>query len=321
MSYAPLVSALVTSVVTAVLLSSKLAGTINDVPNDRSLHQVPTPRLGGIGLFLGVLAGWAWEVHTPAAWILLPLLALFILSIVDDMRGLSVRVRFAAHFVAAFCVVWGEGLLAESLFLAVFVIFAIVWMINLYNFMDGSDGLAGGMALFGFSGYGIGAWMAGDEGLAAVCFAVAGAAAGFLYFNFHPAKVFMGDAGSITLGFLAAAVGVVGWHQGLWPMWFPVMLFSPFVVDATVTLLRRALRGERVWQAHREHYYQRLVQLGVGHRNTALLEYCLMFLAVTGALWGLRVPEMFGIVVVMWCSIFGAAMLCLDYLWKTRDRA
>jgi UDP-N-acetylmuramyl pentapeptide phosphotransferase/UDP-N-acetylglucosamine-1-phosphate transferase len=257
----------------------------------------------------------------PSAWILFPLLLLFALSIADDVRGLSVRVRITAHLISAFCVVWGEGLFADDFILAAFAVLSIVWMINLYNFMDGSDGLAGGMTLFGFSGYGIASLMGGDEVLAMSCFTVGAAALGFLYFNFFPAKVFMGDAGSITMGFLASAIGVVGWHRGLWPIWFPVMLFSPFVVDATVTLLKRARRGERVWQAHREHYYQRLVQLGVGHRNTALLEYCLMFFAAVSALWALRDPATLVAIVLIWCLIFGFAMLSLDHLWKVKNRA
>ena len=86
----------------------------------------------------------------------------------------------------------------------------------------------------------------------------------------------MGDAGSIPLGFLAGAIGLLGWQRGLWPLWFPVLVFSCFVLDATVTLLKRLLRGERVWEAHREHYYQRLIQMGWSHQKTALVEYAIM---------------------------------------------
>src|SRR6476659_1011719 len=110
-------------------------------------------------------------------------------------------------------------------------------------------------------------------------FCVAAAAAAFLLFNFHPARIFMGDAGAIPLGFLAATLGVTGWINGLWPLWLPVLVFSPFIADASVTLAKRALRGEKIWQAHREHYYQRVVRAGFGHRNMALLGYILMFAA------------------------------------------
>jgi UDP-N-acetylmuramyl pentapeptide phosphotransferase/UDP-N-acetylglucosamine-1-phosphate transferase len=164
---------------------------------------------------------------------------------------------------------------AEPVLFATFLL-AIVWYTNLYNFMDGSDGLAGGMAVIGFGAYAIAAQLSGASPFAALCAAVAAAAAGFLVFNFPPARLFMGDAGSVPLGFLAGALGVVGWSRGYWPIWCPLLAFAPFVCDATLTLLRRALRRERVWQAHRDHYYQRLVRMGFGHRGTALIEYSVM---------------------------------------------
>jgi UDP-N-acetylmuramyl pentapeptide phosphotransferase/UDP-N-acetylglucosamine-1-phosphate transferase len=186
-------------------------------------------------------------------------LGLFGLSLVDDMRNLSPKTRLLGHFIAALIVAGGSGV-SWIWFLPVLLF--IVWMTNLYNFMDGSDGLAGGMALFGFSFYGIASLMNGNEAFAMMDFSIGAAALGFLYHNFHPARVFLGDAGSIPLGFLAAAFGIYGWQQGYWPFWFPALVFSPFVVDATMTLLKRVRRGENLAQAHRSHYYQRLVQIG-----------------------------------------------------------
>ena len=116
-------------------------------------------------------------------------------------------------------------------------------------------------------------YLADAAGLALLSASVAGAAAGFLPHNWAPARVFLGDAGSVPLGFLAGVLGVAGWTAGAWPAWFPLLVFSPFVVDASVTLLRRALRGERVWHAHREHLYQRMVRSGLGHGRTAALWY------------------------------------------------
>lgn len=320
MSYAPLVSALVTLLVTAILLFSRITRNIKDVPNERSLHEMPTPRIGGVGLMAGVLSGWAIMFHAPSLWILLPLLLLFVLSLIDDVRNLSARVRFAVHFMAAFSVVWGEGLFAVNVLWASATVFIIVWAINLYNFMDGSDGLAGGMALFGFSAYGIASLMQDDVVMAMICFSIGAAALAFLYFNFYPAQVFMGDAGSIPLGFLAASIGVVGWNNGLWPVWFPVMVFSPFILDATVTLFKRLIRGEKFWHAHREHYYQRLVQLGEGHRNTALIAYVLMFSVGASALYALHHPNALIAIAIVWCLIYGLAMASLDYCWKVRNR-
>ena len=166
----------------------------------------------------------------------------------------------------------------------VVLLLAVAWYENLYNFMDGSDGLAGGMAVIGFGAYALAAQISGAQPLATVSAMLAAASAAFLTKNFHPARIFLGDVGSVPLGFLAAVLGLVGWNDGLWPLWFPVLVFAPFVCDATLTLLKRLLRRERVWQAHREHYYQRLVRMGFGHRGAAYIEYTAMLGCAAAAL-------------------------------------
>ena len=196
-------------------------------------------------------------------------------------------------------------------------ILVIVWMTNLFNFMDGSDGLAGGMALFGFLFLALRAAWVGDAAFASLNAVVAAGALGFLGFNFHPARVFMGDAGSIPLGFLAGLVGFAGWVSGVWPIWFPLLVFSPFIVDATVTLSRRLVRGEKVWQAHREHYYQRLILLGRGHRKTALLEYALMIAAGLSALWGAAQSAVTqAILLGAWVLTYLALARAIDRRWR-----
>jgi UDP-N-acetylmuramyl pentapeptide phosphotransferase/UDP-N-acetylglucosamine-1-phosphate transferase len=163
--------------------------------------------------------------------------------------------------------------------------------------------------------------MHNNDAFAMVNFTIGAASLGFLYNNFHPAKVFMGDAGSISLGFLAAAIGLCGWQQSCWPAWFPLLVFSPFIVDASVTLLKRALRGAKLSEAHCEHYYQRLVQLGVGHRNTALLEYVLMLLVGISALWALRRPDALPAIAAVWTLFYGLGMASVDYWWKATQSA
>lgn len=312
--YAPLVSVLVTLVLTSILMTGKTGAIVRDVPNERSLHSTPVPRVGGIALMAGVLSGWMLLVQSLAWWVVLPVASLFMLSLLDDIRNLSPRTRLVGHFLAALTAVAGAGLPLLWFFP---VLLFVVWMTNLYNFMDGSDGLAGGMALFGFGGYGAGAWLAGDAMFASLNLSVAAAALGFLFFNFHPARVFMGDAGSIPLGFLAAMFGVSGWQAGYWPFWFPLLVFSPFVADATVTLLKRARRGERLSQAHRSHYYQHLVQMGWGHRNTALAEYALMLLAGVSALWGIGLAHAGqGSLLLGWAIAYLALMASIDKRWR-----
>ena len=311
--YPPIISALVTMMLTLILMMNKI-GTIEDVPNERSLHSEPIPRIGGIAIIAGILSGWMLLYQYWAWWIVLPVFGLFALSLVDDVRNLSARSRLLGHFAAAIMVLAGAGV--EWLWLLPVLLF-IVWMTNLYNFMDGSDGLAAGMALFGFSFYGIAGLMNSNEPFAMLNFSVGAAALGFLYHNFHPARVFMGDAGSIPLGFLASAFGVWGWQLGYWPFWYPILVFSPFVIDATVTLLKRVRRGENLAQAHRSHYYQHLVQMGLGHRNTAIAEYALMLLTGASALWGIGLDaQSQGNLLAFWSAVYLGLAMWIDRRWR-----
>jgi UDP-N-acetylmuramyl pentapeptide phosphotransferase/UDP-N-acetylglucosamine-1-phosphate transferase len=186
-------------------------------------------------------------------------------------------------------------------------------MTNLFNFMDGSDGLAGGMAAIGFGALAAGAAAAGAMALALTAAAIASASVGFLLHNFPPARVFLGDAGSVPLGFLAAALGLHGMLVGAWPLWFPFLVFSPFIADATVTILRRAARRERFWRAHRGHFYQRLVLAGWSRRALALRAYALMAAAGLSALAGrAQGPEVqFGII-LGWAAFYALLLVAIE---------
>jgi len=313
-----LVCGLLCAVVLGFLLKSGLAWRLaTDMPNERSLHVRPTPRVGGWGLVpvsvlaIAVLAHSLWLIAVSAIF-------LAAVSQMDDRRGLPARIRFAAHLVAVLALVVVYPASVPWWCLAV-IAFLMLWLVNLYNFMDGSDGLAGGMTLFGFGGYALAA-LAGPHALPELgyaCAAVAGAAAGFLAFNFHPARIFLGDAGSIPAGFLAGALGYWGWRTDVWPVWFPAMVFSPFIADATVTLLRRFARGEKFWQAHREHYYQRMVRLGFGHAKTSVIWYAAMFVGVTLALLalGLAMSEQWKLV-VSWALVLALIGFAVDIRWR-----
>lgn len=319
--YSPVVAALVTMLLTIIILISKFGAKIQDIPNERSLHEAPVPRIGGVAMMAGLLTGWALMLTSLAWWLVLPLIGLFVVSLLDDMHSLPVKKRLLAHFVAAAILVAGSGLLTQQGFaIALIVLLCTVWMTNLYNFMDGSDGLAGGMALFGFSMYGIAALISHDDTQAMMNFTIGAAALGFLYNNFHPAKVFMGDAGSIPLGFLAAGMGLWGWQQGYWAAWFPLLVFSPFIVDASVTLVKRTLSGAKFTEAHREHYYQRLIQMGWGHRNVALIEYALMLGVGVSALSALQQTFPW-LIFLVWGGIYALLMLVLDVAWRKFKRA
>ena len=319
--YSPLFAAFVTLLLTFILMVSKAGKSIQDIPNERSLHDTPVPRIGGIGMMAGVFTGWAVMVRDLSWWVVVPALLLVLVSLLDDVKGLPVKQRLLAHSVAAAILVVGSGLWAQNALLALLIFFFAVWMTNLYNFMDGSDGLAGGMAFFGFTIFGFATLMHGDYVQAMMNFSVGAAAVGFLYYNFNPAKVFMGDAGSIGLGFLVAALGVLGWQNNVWPLWFPVLVFSPFIVDATVTLLKRGLRGAKVTEAHREHYYQRAIQMGVSHRDLALIEYGIMLAVGVSALFALgRSTELVVEICLVWAAIYAAIFLLIDSQWRQFQR-
>ena len=283
-----------------------------DRPNERSLHDRPVSRAGGVAILAGVAAGLATAALAGSAaflaapapgygWVLAGALVIAVVSFTDDVRRVSPAVRIVSHLAAAACVVLA-GLPAERIVLpgaalhlgpaagAVFTVLFVAWIVNLYNFMDGMDGFAGGMTAIGFATLAALCAGQGAPGLAAAVLVVAAAALGFLPFNFPPAKMFMGDLGSTLLGYLCAVAMLWAERSASVPLWVSGLVFSPFIVDATVTLARRTVAGERPWRAHRDHFYQRLVRLGWGHRKTVVREYGLMLACACSAVAALRLP-------------------------------
>ena len=312
-----------------LLRRTRIGQLFLDFPKARSLHATPVPRFGGIALFASVwlLAGF-WMQRDLVAAIAGIGLGLLAISLFDDLRPLSAMLRLLAHTAAAILLVllWvntfglspGRASMSIRWVMsppgALAVALAIVWMTNLFNFMDGADGLAGGMAVIGFGSYAAALVMQADSGgsLGLLVTTLTGASVGFLLFNFPPAKVFMGDAGAIPLGFLAIALGIHGNMLGLWPWWFASLVFSPFIVDASVTLLRRTLQGHKPWIAHRDHYYQRLILAGWSHRKTALTYYGVMVAAAAAALGALRSPDAYAILLA-WVITYALLLLLLEW--------
>jgi UDP-N-acetylmuramyl pentapeptide phosphotransferase/UDP-N-acetylglucosamine-1-phosphate transferase len=298
------------SVLSALLRRGRLLPL--DVPNARSLHARALPRGGGLAIWAGWFAGTLW---LPGAkpW-LGPLIAVIAVSLLDDLRGVHPAIRLTVHLAAA--AIW-VGLAGTGIN-ALLGVLLIVWMANLYNFMDGSDGLAGAMTLVGFGSYAGASWLAGGAGTA-LFLALAAATVPFLVRNAPPARVLLGDVGAVPLGFLAAAFGITGWQAQWWPAWFPVLVFLPFIADASVTLIQRLLRGARVWEAHREHYYQRLVQIGWGHGRTLVL-YSALMVGMAGS--GLFIigwaPWAGAVLCAVWVAILALVFLVIEYHWRRR---
>ena len=264
-------------ILTGLVRRYALSRAVLDLPNARSLHAVPVPRGGGLALLPPVLLATLAETLSRGEGLRTTLVfiggtgLLALLGWSDDQRPLSAKARFALQFcilgLCLYALWWAPASpfgLACGLCLPV-----MVWFVNLYNFMDGSDGLAGSQALAGGLGVALLGTLEGMPGIALTGAALAGASAGFLYWNWSPAKIFMGDVGSYFLGGAFALLLLRAGLAGSTP-WPWLLLFVPFVTDATCTLLWRMARGERFWQAHREHAYQRLILRGCSHQQVAL---------------------------------------------------
>jgi Fuc2NAc and GlcNAc transferase len=251
-----------------------------DLPNQRSLHAIPTPRGGGVGIVIAVIV---CLLSTPPSFRYLLAGAVFVAVIgwIDDSKGLSAGIRFFFQSFAAVLAVWGFSLyftprfevlnltLEGPLLYLVSVLF-IVWMLNLYNFMDGINGLAGGEAVTAGTALAVIAHFSNASLLSHIYAVIAASSAGFLLLNWSKAKVFMGDVASGFLGFLFGALAIFGEMFGQIPFAIPLILFSYFIADSGITLVRRLLRGQRVYQAHREHGYQQLVQRGFSHATISI---------------------------------------------------
>ena len=277
MWFAAVILALASAAAVGAVRRLLLRCQILDRPNDRSSHNTPTPRGGGIGMLVVLLPAWAALIvmfEQPAgAWVLpVAALGLAAISWVDDLRELPQAPRLLAQILAVAAGVWVlpgpvfGGFLPPALD-AVATGLVWIWFVNLFNFMDGIDGMTGVQS--GAMGVGIFlvATIGGATHLAWAGMAIAAVSAGFLRWNWHPAKVFAGDVGSIPLGYLLGGLSLTLAATG---MWAPALILPLYyLTDATATLLRRAARGPKPWRAHREHYYQRAVANGRGHAAIA----------------------------------------------------
>ncbi len=296
-----------------------------DHPNQRSLHSESRPRNGGIAIISSFILGYTlirfmvYQEIPGEAHIWSGLAILIIISFIDDKSPLPPWQRFLVQTGAVVVLLFG-GLAATNLtipglglfemgwFGPIFSALFVIWMMNLYNFMDGMDGFACGMGMFGFGFFALLGWMAGDLPFFSASLILAAANMGFLSVNFPAprARIFMGDVGSIPMGYLAAALALWGSGSGIFELWAAVMIFSPFIFDATLTLIRRGLQGKKVWIAHHSHCYQRLVQAGWSHKKTVLYEYALMLLCGVGAvvLQHAQSTAIKGAGLIMYCILY-----------------
>ena len=257
-----------------------------DVPNHRSAHTTPVPRGGGVGIFLGLFAALGFAQISGAAWPT-PYLAitglaalLMLMGIMDDRYGLPVALRLVAYAATSSLALW-LVLGSVPLWLQGLALLYTLWVLNLFNFMDGIDGIAGSEAAFVLSASAVLAlWTGGQGAFPLYCLVLAAGCLAFLHWNWAPARVFMGDAGSIPLGFLLALLSLQGEVSGDLPLVASLVLLAAFIADATWTLAWRAWHREKLTEAHSRHLYQRLARFWGGHAPVvrALLAYNLLWL-------------------------------------------
>ena len=296
-------------------------------PNERSSHTIPTPHGGGIAVVAVIAILWGGRAFASGdLWlgaVLAAALGLAAVSWIDDLRSLSAITRLAAQGVAV--AVGTASLLDDGFFFQGFLpgwldplaaALGWIWFVNLFNFMDGIDGISGVETACVGGGAALVAMLAPDlapetAALASVSgLTLAAAALGFLVWNWHPAKVFLGDVGSVPLGFLLGWVLLNLAAAGLWAPALILPLY--YLADATITLAQRALRGEKIWRAHREHFYQRATQNGPARPGRSHAEVSLTILICNLVLVALAVAALSW----PWTALSAATLTVATLLWR-----
>lgn len=295
-------------------------GALLDIPNERSSHTRPTPRGGGLGIVVVTLVGAALlAIQHPVLWgYILASGLIAAVSWVDDVRSLANRVRFGTHLLGALLVVvtggWIEqvqlpiiGIITLGWFGLPLTLFWLVGMTNIYNFMDGIDGIAGSQAVVAGTGWCILGWLVNNEVVTWLGLVVVASSLGFLLHNWAPAKIFMGDVGSAFLGFTFGWLGVIATRTDVGLVVPMVLLVWAFLFDAGFTILRRLQRRENIFTAHRTHLYQRMVIAGEPHAQVTILYIILALLGVGAAIlvWQEQSNLALGIVMLLAIGLWG----------------
>ncbi len=308
--------------ITGLVRRYSIKNQVIDVPNERSSHSEATPRGGGLSIVIVSLASmllvfiFDWLAFNEFIALIVGLLAIAIVGWLDDHGDIRFYWRFVFYSVAAIWTIYWIGPL-DSITVGSLIItlpgvigivitwLGIVWLTNLYNFMDGTDGIASMQAvLAAFFGFVL-LLLQGNEAYAVICLGVVCASTGFLIWNWPPAKIFMGDIGSCVLGFFFATISVITDKSGTMLVSLWCMLLAIFICDATFTLIKRICVGEKWYQAHKGHAYQLLVQMGMNHKmlllNFILVNLVVIWPATFMAWWypDAAVFYAFGVVMIM----------------------
>lgn len=343
--FLPVISSFVSLGAGFFIIKVALRFNLLDIPGTRSSHKAPTPTMGGLAIvvafFLGaIFAGLFaphWETPRWLRWFLGAVAMVALVGVVDDFRKLPVLFRLFSYGIAAGMATAGGiriggidiPLLGTIEFGILEIPITILWImavVSFYNFMDGIDGLAVGVGVIvtGFLAYI--AWEVGNPDILILTLVLGGSCLGFTRYNFPPAKIFMGDVGSTFIGFTLAVLALIGNQSeetGHIPFLVPVLLLGTFLFDTIVTLGRRILSREKWYLSHREHYYQKMTNLGFSHLQITLGECGMTFLLGVSALLYIRTNQVLAFsILIMWLIFLAGLITLITFLEKktTRDK-
>ena len=296
-------------------LIKKVANHVNalDIPNERKVHKVPIPRLGGLGIYMGFLLGYVifgtMSIRMNA--ILIGSFIIIVTGIIDDINPIPAKVKFLFQLIAASVVAfYGDILLRDISAFGIYLnfgklsyiitIFFIVGIINCINLIDGLDGLAAGLSSIYFATIGVViiSWTHTFDLDAMLTFIMLGATLGFLYHNFNPAKIFMGDSGSMFLGYIIAVIALLGFKNvTITTLLAPIALLAIPIMDTTFAILRRVINKKKIDEPDKEHLHHQLLKLNLSHRNTVLIIYLIDILFAGAMLLYMLYNRTIGIII------------------------
>ncbi|WP_226682042.1 glycosyltransferase family 4 protein [Sutcliffiella horikoshii] len=294
-----------------IKLAHKIGAT--DKPNKRKVHQKIMPRLGGLAIFIGVIVGYMVSgLYDERIYgIIVGAIIIVIIGVLDDMYELKARTKLLGQFLVAGVVVY-TGLKIEFLTIP-FVVerfdlgwmaipITIIWIIgitNAINLIDGLDGLAAGISSIAIATLAVMAGIAGKELILTLCLVILASTIGFLFFNFHPAKIFMGDTGALFLGYCIAVLSLLGLYKSvtLFSFLIPIIILGVPVFDTAFAIIRRILNKQPISAPDKSHLHHRLLAKGISHRNTVLLIYAFgIFFSICAVL--LTTATFFGAILI-----------------------
>ena len=299
-----------------------------DIPNERKVHKKPMPRLGGLGIYAGFLLGYIlFGEHTYMMnSILIGSFILIITGMIDDIKPLDAKYKIIGQFLACLIVVfYGEILLKDISFFGIFIDFGIfaypltilfmLGCINCMNLIDGLDGLAGGISSIFFLTIGIISYFQGSGGLAfelsfILTFIMLGSTGGFLVHNFNPAKIFMGDSGSMFLGFIISIITILGFKATLMSsIIIPMFILVVPILDTLLAIIRRKLKGESISTPDKSHIHHQLLRRNFSQRTTVLIIYLITAMFSTASIIYVLVDNKIGYIVYGILMVFVIAFV------------